>query len=63
LANRHLEVVRHGLQFMGRVVWDALREIEDRRGRQGRNSELRLILGIAVGTMLAGSNDLLSIFR
>ncbi len=44
-------------------LWDALREIEDRRGRQGRNSELRSILGIAVGTMLAGSNDLLSIFR
>ena len=48
---------------MVRNLWDALGEIEDRRGRRGRHSELRSILGIAVGAMLAGSNDLLSIFR
>ncbi|MGH6852495.1 MAG: transposase family protein [Methylocella sp.] len=48
---------------MVRTLWDALGEIEDRRGRQGRHYELRSILGIAVGAMLAGSNDLLSIFR
>ncbi|MGH6840467.1 MAG: transposase family protein, partial [Methylocella sp.] len=46
-----------------RTLWDALGEIEDRRGRQGRNSELRSILGVALAAMLAGSNDLLSIFR
>jgi hypothetical protein len=45
------------------MLWDALGEIEDRRGRQGRNSELRPILGIAIAAMLSGSNDLLSIFR
>jgi hypothetical protein len=48
---------------MVRMSWDALGEIEDRRGRQGRNSELRSILGIAIAAMLSGSNDLLSIFR
>ena len=48
---------------MVRNLWDALGEIEDQRGRQGRHYELRSILGIAVGAMLAGSNDLLSIFR
>ncbi|MGH7262284.1 MAG: ISAs1 family transposase [Nitrospiraceae bacterium] len=48
---------------MVRNLWDALGEIEDQRGRQGRHYELQSILGIAVGAMLAGSNDLLSIFR
>jgi hypothetical protein len=34
---------------MVRMLWDARGEIEDRRGRQGRNSELRSILGIDQG--------------
>ncbi|MGH6853042.1 MAG: ISAs1 family transposase [Methylocella sp.] len=48
---------------MVRTLWDTLGEIEDRRGRQGRHYELRSILGVALAAMLAGSNDLLSIFR
>lgn len=48
---------------MVRNLWDALGEIEDRRGRQGRHYALRSILGIAVAAMVAGSNNLLPIFR
>lgn len=48
---------------MGRVLWDALGEIEDQRGRKGRQYQLRSILGIAIAAMLAGSNDLMSIYR
>lgn len=48
---------------MVRSLWDALGEVPDRRGRQGRHYELRSILGIAVAAMLAGANDLRAIFR
>lgn len=48
---------------MVRSLWDALGEVPDRRGRQGRQYELRSILGIAVAAMLAGANDLRAIFR
>lgn len=48
---------------MGRVLWDALGEIEDRRGRKGRQYPLRSVVGIAIAAMLAGANDLRAVFR
>jgi hypothetical protein len=48
---------------MTRTLWDALSEIEDRRGRRGRQYKLPSLLGIAIAAMLAGGNDLLAIFR
>jgi DDE family transposase len=48
---------------MTRTLWDALNEIEDRRGRKGRQYKLPSLLGIAIAAMLAGANDLLAIFR
>jgi hypothetical protein len=48
---------------MARTLWDALGAIEDRRGRKGRQYQLRSLLGIAIAAMLAGSNDLLAIYR
>jgi hypothetical protein len=48
---------------MVRTLWDVLGEIEDRRGRQGRQYALRSVLGISVAAMLAGANDLIAIFR
>jgi len=48
---------------MTRTLWDALNEIEDRRGRKGRQYKLPSVLGIAIAAMLAGANDLLAIFR
>ncbi len=48
---------------MARTLWDALGEIEDGRGRQGRQYELRSVLGIAIAAMLAGANDLRAIYR
>jgi hypothetical protein len=33
---------------MVRTLWDVLGEIEDRRGRQGRQYALRSVLGISV---------------
>jgi hypothetical protein len=44
-------------------LWDALGEIEDGRGRKGRQYQLRSVLGIAVAAMLAGANDLRAIYR
>ena len=46
-----------------RTLWDALNEIEDLRGRKGRQYALRAVLGISLAAMLAGANDLLGIFR
>ncbi len=46
-----------------RTLWDALNEIEDLRGRKGRQYALRAVLGISIAAMLAGANDLLGIFR
>ena len=43
---------------MTRLLWDALGDVRDRRGRQGRQYELRSVLGIALAAMLAGANDL-----
>jgi hypothetical protein len=48
---------------MVRTLWDALGEIEDRRGRKGRQYRLQSILGVAIAAMLAGANDLIAIFR
>jgi hypothetical protein len=48
---------------MVRTLWDILGEIEDRRGRQGRQYALRSVLGILIAAMLAGANDLIAIFR
>ena len=48
---------------MVRSLWDALGEVPDRRGRQGRHYPLRSILGISVAAILAGSNDLRAIYR
>lgn len=48
---------------MARTLWDALGEIEDGRGRKGRQYHLRSVLGIAVAAMLAGANDLRAIYR
>ena len=47
---------------MVRTLWDALGEIEDRRGRKGRQYALRAVLGISIAAMLAGANDLIAIF-
>lgn len=48
---------------MERRLWDALGEVEDRRGRKGRQYQLRSVLGIAIAAMLAGANDLRAIYR
>ena len=48
---------------MARTLWDALGEIEDGRGRKGRQYRLRSVLGIAIAAMLAGANDLRAIYR
>ena len=48
---------------MARTLWDALGEIEDNRGRKGRQYPLRGVLGISIAAMLAGANDLIAIFR
>ena len=44
---------------MTRLLWDALGDVPDRRGRQGRQYELRSVLGIALAAMLAGANVVL----
>jgi len=36
-----------------RTLWDALNEIEDLRGRKGRQYSLRAVLGISIAAMLA----------
>lgn len=48
---------------MVRSLWDALGEVPDRRGRQGRHYPLQSILGLSVAAILAGSNDLRAIYR
>ena len=48
---------------MVRTLWDALGEIEDQRGRKGRQYHLQSVLGISIAAMLAGANDLIAIFR
>jgi hypothetical protein len=48
---------------MVRTLWDALGEVPDRRGRQGRQYALHAMLGITIAAMLAGANDLRAIFR
>lgn len=47
----------------GRTLWEALAAVPDRRGRKGRQYGLRSVLGISLAAMLAGANDLRSIFR
>jgi hypothetical protein len=49
--------------MMARTLWDALGEIEDSRGRKGRQYALRSVLAISIAAMLAGANDLIAIFR
>jgi hypothetical protein len=48
---------------MGRTLWGALGEVPDRRGLQGQQYKLQSLLGISIGAMLAGANDLRAIFR
>lgn len=48
---------------MDRSLWDALGEVPDRRGRQGRHYPLRSVLGISLAAILAGANDLRAIYR
>src|SRR5262245_26493505 len=48
---------------MGRTLWGALGEVPDSRGLQGQQYRLRSLLGISIGAMLAGANDLRAIFR
>jgi hypothetical protein len=38
---------------MTRLLWDALGDVPDRRGRQDRQYELRSVLGIVLAAMLA----------
>ena len=47
----------------GRTVWEALGDIPDRRGAKGRRYPLRSVLTLSLAAMLAGGNDLCSIFR
>lgn len=54
---------RMGWFAMKRPLWDALGEVPDRRGRQGRHYELRSVLGLSLAAMLAGANDLRAIYR
>jgi hypothetical protein len=46
---------------MTRTLWGALGEVPDRRGLQGQQYKLRSLLGISIGAMLAGANDLRAI--
>jgi len=48
---------------MMRTLWGALGEVPDRRGLQGQQYALQSLLGISIGAMLAGANDLRAIFR
>ena len=48
---------------MTRTLWAALGEVPDRRGFQGQQYKLPSLLGISIGAMLAGANDLRAIFR
>src|SRR3954467_2949279 len=47
----------------GRTLWEALGDIPDRRGAKGRRYPLRSVLPLSLAAMLAGGNDLCSIFR
>src|SRR3954471_3865755 len=47
----------------GRTVWEALGDIPDWRGAKGRRYPLRSVLTLSLAAMLAGGNDLCSIFR
>ena len=42
---------------------EALGEIDVKRGRKGRQYALQSVLGISIAAILAGSNDLIAIFR
>ncbi len=48
---------------MTRTLWGALGDVPDRRGLQGQQYRLQSLLGISIGAMLAGANDLRAIFR
>lgn len=48
---------------MSRTLWGALGAVPDRRGLQGQQYKLQSLLGISIGAMLAGANDLRAIFR
>jgi len=47
----------------GRMLWETLGEIPDRRGKKGRQYPLRSVLVLTLAAMLAGANDLRAIFR
>lgn len=48
---------------MTRTLHDALCEVPDRRGRQGRRIPLPAILALSVAATLAGADSLIAIFR
>ena len=47
----------------GRMLWETLGEIPDRRGKKGRQYPLRSVLVLTLAAMLAGANELRAIFR
>ena len=48
---------------MTRTLWGALGEVADSRGLQGQQSRRQSVLGISLGAMLAGADNLRAIFR
>lgn len=48
---------------MAPTLRDALGEIDDDRGRKGRQYQLRSVINIALAAMLAGANELWAIYR
>jgi hypothetical protein len=48
---------------MTRTLWGALGEVPDSRGLQGQQYKLQSVLGISIGAMLAGADNLRAIFR
>lgn len=47
----------------GRTLWDALGEIPDRRGLQGRQYPLQALLCLTLAAMVSGADDLMAVFR
>lgn len=45
------------------TLWEALEALPDRRTKKGRRYSLSSITGLSLAAMLAGSNDLMAIFR
>jgi hypothetical protein len=58
-----MSAIRLEVTCMTRTLWDALREVPDQRGRQGRQIPLPSILALSVAAMLSGADSLLAICR